>query len=673
MRPITSILFASVLLAYSVENFAQTQAQTQAHAVKKNPQSQVEKISIESQLDRIASNFYKADQAGATVIVTKDGKTLLRKGYGLSNVEKKVAMQADHIMRLGSITKQFTAVGILMLIDEGKIALNDPLTKFIPDYPETGKKVTIEHLLTHTSGIPSYTNKPNFFETATKDLSVTQMVDTFKNDALEFEPGTSWNYNNSGYFLLGAVIEKVSGMSYAKFVEQRIFTPLGMKNSAYEGYERAIHPHAVGYSFNLGKFEHSHKISMTQPYAAGALVSTVDDLAKWNTAISAGKLLKSDSWRRAFTSYKLKDGKDTNYAYGWGIGQLQEQPMISHGGGIPGFSTFALQLPTQKVYVAVLSNSDSGLAQPEMVASRLAAAAMGKAIPEFSAIKLDEKALDRYVGVYRIDEKNRRVITREGEKLIMTRTNGPRTVLQAYSQNGFFKDNTSLLRLEFNKNAEGDVSEAVIYQQGNRVVHEKLNEAAPAKEKSFAMSNEAFDRYVGDYQLMPNFILSVRREGNRFITQATGQGSVELNAIAEDKFSAPSVGGELKFETDAEGKVTQLILTQGGRVMPAKKIVAGATEKAAVKTVNVSNAVFDTYVGEYQINERFSLVVRREGNRFITQATGQGSIDIVPLSETHFSAPIIPAELKFEKNAEGKVTHLVLLQNGRETPAKKVK
>lgn len=667
MRPIASILFASVLLAYSTEHFAQAQSSALVQ------QTQTEKLSIEAQLDRIASNYYKADQAGATVIVTKDGKTLLRKGYGLSNVENKVTMQADHIMRLGSITKQFTAVGILMLIDEGKIALNDPLTKFMPDYPETGKKVTIEHLLTHTSGIPSYTNKPNFFETATKDLSVTQMVDTFKNDALDFEPGTSWNYNNSGYFLLGAVIEKVSGMSYAKFVEQRIFIPLGMKNSAYEAYERAAHPHAVGYSFNLGKFEHSHKISMTQPYAAGALVSTVDDLAKWNTAISTGKLLKAESWKRAFTSYKLKDGKDTSYAYGWGIGQLQEQPMISHGGGIPGFSTFALQLPTQKVYVAVLTNSDSGLAQPEMVASRLAAAAMGKAIPEFNAIKLDEKTLDRYVGVYRIDEKNRRIITREGNKLIMTRSNGPRTELQAYSENGFFKDNTSLLRVEFNKNAKGEVAELVVYQQGNRVVHEKLNEAAPVNEKSFAMTNDAFDRYLGTYQLMPNFILTVRREGSRFLVQATGQDSVEIKAVADDKFTAASVGGELKFETAADGKVTQLILTQGGRVMPAKKIVAGATEKAAVKTVSVANAVFDTYVGEYQINERFSLVVRREGDRFITQATGQGSIDIVPLSETHFSAPIIPAELKFEKNAEGKVTHLILVQNGRETPAKKVK
>lgn len=668
MRPITTILFASVLLAYSTDSFAQTQAKTSEHN-----QSSVANLTLETQLDRIASTYYKTAQAGATVIVTKDGKTLLRKGYGWANVEKKEVMQADHIMRLGSITKQFTAVATLMLIEEGKLSLNDPITKFLPDYPESGKQVNIEHLLTHTSGIPSYTNKPNFFTTANKDLSVAQMIDTFKNEAFEFEPGSTWKYNNSGYFLLGAVIEKVSGMTYAQFVEKRIFQPLGMKNTAYEGHELASHPRATGYSFRTGKFEHSQKISMTQPYAAGALVSTVDDLVKWDSAIHMGKLLKADSWKRAWTSYKLKNGQDTNYAYGWGVGQLEGQTMISHGGGIPGFSTFALTLPKEKVYVAVLTNSESGLAQPEMVASRLAAAAMGKAIPEFNSIKLDEKTLDHYVGVYRIDDKSRRVIVREGNQLIMTRTNGPRTGLQAYSENSFFKDNNSLLRVEFIKNAKGEVTELIMHQQGNRVAHEKLNEALPVKEKPYAMTHAEFDRYIGNYQLMPNMILNIRREGNRFIAQATGQGSIELSAVAADKLTAASVGAEVKFEFDAEGKVSQLTLAQGGNLIPAKKIVEGATEKPAVKTVSISNAVFDTYVGEYQINERFSLFVRREGERFITQATGQGSIDIVPLSETHFSAPIIPAELKFEKNAEGKVTQVILLQNGREIPAKKVK
>ncbi len=200
---LTPIALATLLLLQSPVSYAQDAAKTK--------QSAVSAATITQQLEQIGHTYYKADQPGATVVVMKDGKVLLRKAYGLANLSNKETLQADHVMRLGSITKQFTAVAILQLIEAGKIALNDPVTKFFPDYPETGKTVTIEHLLTHTSGIPSYTGKPGFVASANKDISVSGMVDSFKNDALEFEPGSTFRYNNSGYFLLGAIIEQVSG------------------------------------------------------------------------------------------------------------------------------------------------------------------------------------------------------------------------------------------------------------------------------------------------------------------------------------------------------------------------------------------------------------------------------------------------------------------------------
>lgn len=561
---LTPIAFASFLLLQAPVSQAQNTSSPIRLAASTVPHTQ--------QLDQIAKAYYKADQPGATVIVIKDGKVLLREGYGLANLSTKEALQADHVMRLGSITKQFTAVAILQLIEAGKMALNDPVTKFFPDYPASGKRVTIEHLLTHTSGIPSYTGKPGFMAKSMTDISVSEMVDSFKNDALEFEPGTAYKYNNSGYFLLGAIIEKVSGDTYANYVAKHIFTPLGMTNTAHEGHERSQQARAQGYS-QLGEaFDPSMKISMTQPYAAGSIASTVDDLAKWDAAITAGKLLKADSWQRAFTSYKLKNGQDTNYAYGWGVGQFEGQTMLSHGGGIPGFSTYALRLPKDKVFVAVLHNADRGLPQPEMIAARLASAAIGKPIPQFKAISVDEQILDQYVGVYKIDDKNRRFVTREGNKLVMTRTDGPRTELQAYAQNAFFKDQNSLLRVEFNRQANGEVNEAVVYQNGSSVAHPKLKEALPQAPKVVEMTAEQFAVFEGDYQIQANFILNVRREGNRFITQATGQGPVGIVAIGADTFSAVEVGAQLKFEKDADGKVTQLILNQGGRAIPAKKI-----------------------------------------------------------------------------------------------------
>lgn len=666
MRRLKPICLATLLMFPMLSSLAENVQPSILAAEHNSAQA-----SITQQLDAISGSFYKSNEPGATVIVTKAGKTLLRKGYGLASVAEKRPMQADDVMRLGSVSKQFTAVSILMLMEEGKLSLSDNLQKFFPDYPESGKKITVEHLLTHTAGIPNYTNKPGFVSTIAKDMTVDEMIASFKNDPLEFEPGSTWNYSNSGYFLLGAIIEKASGIPYAKFVEQRIFVPLGMKNTAYEGYERSKHSHAAGHAPGANGFEPSRTISMTQPYAAGSLTSTVDDLAVWDAAISTGKLLKESSWKRAFTNYKLSNGKNTDYGYGWGIGELEGSAMISHGGGINGFATFALRLPKEKIYVAVLTNAESGLASSSMVASRLAAAAMGKTIPEFKAIAIDGKVLDQYVGVYKIDEKNRRQFVRDGDKLIMSRTNGPTTVLQAYSTAGFFKDNTSLLRVEFVKNAQGTVTDARVYQNGTVINHERTNEAPVKEAAPVEVAAEVFDAYVGDYELAPNFILNIRREGNRFVAQATGQGSIYMTAVAQNAFVSKEVGAKVTFEKAADGKVNQLILSQGGQDIPAKRVLGkkAETKQAALK---ISVEAFDQYVGQYQLAPNFILTVSRDGDRFLTQATGQGIVEIIAAGDDLFEAVGVPAKLRFEKAADGRVTQLVLLQGGREMPAKKL-
>lgn len=328
--------------------------------------------------------LFKANEPGATIIVTRDGLTVFRQAYGMADVAKGLPMTPDTVMRIASITKQFTATGILILVDEGKLALDDDINKFLPDYPTGGKRISIEHLLTHTSGIANYTSKPTFEAGMNTDLTVSQMIDSFKNDTPQFEPGTRYSYSNSGYFLLGAIIEKVSGLSYAKFVEQRIFVPLGMSNSAYEGHERGSAMRAQGYTRSSASagFEAGKSVSMTLPYAAGALVSTVDDLARWDAAVSAGKLLKPSSQQKAFTAHVLADGKSVPYGYGWSVRKMHGMPMQSHGGGIPGFSTYALRLPEKQLYVAVLSNADRGLPGAEMIALKAATIAIADIAPD---------------------------------------------------------------------------------------------------------------------------------------------------------------------------------------------------------------------------------------------------------------------------------------------------
>lgn len=428
---------------------------------------------LASRIDAAIAPYYKADAPGATVIVTENGKTVLRKAYGMADLAKGTPMTPDMRLRIGSITKQFTAVAILMLLEEGKLALDDDITRFLPEYPARAGRITIAHLLTHTSGIVSYTSKLGFSWNAAKDRSVSEVIDIFKDDALEFEPGTRWAYNNSGYFLLGAIIEKVAGQTYASFLEERIFKPLDMRHTAYEGYERTPGPRAAGHTKGWFGITAAKPLSMTQPYAAGALVSTVDDLARWDAAIGAGKLLKPATWQQAHTGALLADGKPTNYGYGWQIGKLRGVPMVAHGGSIHGFSSYALRLPQQHVYVAVLSNTDSPTVQPEMVASKVAAIAIGNPFPDFKAVKVDPALLDAYAGTYRIDASATRSFKRDDGKLVMQRSNRDPVTLTPFSNEAFFIPD-SLTTFRFARNAKGEVSEVVVHSQGAEMVNRRV-------------------------------------------------------------------------------------------------------------------------------------------------------------------------------------------------------
>lgn len=428
---------------------------------------------LAAKLDALFKPQFKAGEPGATVIVVKNGKTLLRNAYGAADMQARTPLTPGTVLRLGSITKQFTASAILLLADEGKLALNDPITRFFPDYPTGGKVITVEHLLTHTSGIVSFTGKPDYEANMAKNRSVAQMIDGFKNDPLEFEPGTRFSYNNSGYFLLGAIIEKASGLSYARFLEQRIFTPLGMKDTAYEGFERSGALRAKGYSAKGATYEPATFLSMSQPYAAGSLISTVDDLAKWDAAITSGKLLKPASWKMAFTPYKLNPDKSTEYGYGWGIGSFQGVPAIDHGGGINGFQTYALRLPQQKIFVAVLSNHDSGGASSEVLAKKAAALALGKPFVEHKAVKLDAGVIDAYVGEYATDDKNPRIFTNRDGVLMMARGKRDAVALTPYSKTGFFIPG-SLVQFDFGRDATGKVTHVTLEQEGRQTRNARL-------------------------------------------------------------------------------------------------------------------------------------------------------------------------------------------------------
>jgi CubicO group peptidase (beta-lactamase class C family) len=333
----------------------------------KAPASAPRTVSESDIAELVQKTLSQRNIPGVSVAVVRDGKTILTRGYGLANVETKAPATEQTAYQLASVTKQFTAAGVLLLVEEGKIKLDEPFVTYLPDLPaawkERWKEVRIRHLLNHTSGIESYTSLPDFGKTMRKDYTHRELIGLVADKPLRWKPGEKWDYNNTGYYLLGMVIEKVSGKSYNDFLTERIFQPLGMKDTRVNDLQAVIPNRATGYGMGPKGLRNGEYTSPTQPYAAGALISTVADMAKWAEAVDAGKILKAESWKEAWTPTKLADGKTEGYGFGWSLGTANGHPTISHGGGIPGFSTNILRLPADKLTVVVLTNlegADSG-------------------------------------------------------------------------------------------------------------------------------------------------------------------------------------------------------------------------------------------------------------------------------------------------------------------------
>lgn len=316
-------------------------------------------------IDKLMSQYSEYNQFNGSVLVADQGKIIYKKGFGKANMEWSIPNQPDTKHRLGSITKQFTALLILQLVEKGKLKLDVPISTYLPDYPKaTGDKITIHQLLTHTSGIPNYTSFPNFFKTISLNPYTPEaFVKVFCDLPLEFTPGQKFSYSNSGYFLLGYIIEKTTGKTYEQCLQENIFTPLLMNNSGYDHHETILKNRASGYEKNGKGYVNANYLDMSIPYAAGSLYSTVEDLYLWDQALYTDRLLSSKSRDLLFGSYIAARGG--YYGYGWSIDEVtvgdskDKLKIISHGGGINGFNTLISRIPSDKKLVLLLSNAGS--------------------------------------------------------------------------------------------------------------------------------------------------------------------------------------------------------------------------------------------------------------------------------------------------------------------------
>jgi CubicO group peptidase (beta-lactamase class C family) len=520
--------------------------------------------------DELMKKMYPADEPGAAILVARHGKVLLRKGYGLAEMELGVPVRPEMVFELGSVTKQFTAAAILMLQEQGKLSVHDEITRYLPDYPTHSRKITLEHLLTHVSGIPSYTDLPEWVPKVREDITVEQLVDLFKDKPLEFNPGERWAYSNSAYILLGAVIEKVSGQSYEDFVEQEIFAPLGMKHSLYGHYEELVPGRVEGYEPAEHGYRRARYVNMAHPYAAGSLMSSVDDLWLWEQGLASGKLLRQESLDRLFTPARLSSGANTHYAYGWHAFDYAGHKVMDHGGDIFGFVAHVARVPDQRFYVAVLSNNYAS--NPQEVGLRIAAKAVGAALEDRPAIDLDERTLEEYVGVYRFDPRTTRTVTREGGRLFSQRNGAQRQeVLASARDEFFFKEAPS--RLRFRRDAQGRVTGMDFMATSGPDGFGTRTEEAPGSERQAVRVDPAlYDAYAGVYELAPGFQITVTREGDQLFGQPTGQSKAELFPTSETEFFLRVDDVQISFQRGADGKATGLVMHQGGRDTPGKRV-----------------------------------------------------------------------------------------------------
>ncbi|MGB2764844.1 MAG: serine hydrolase domain-containing protein, partial [Candidatus Aminicenantaceae bacterium] len=316
-----------------------------------------------SKIDKLMQLYYDYGQFNGTVLVAEKGKVLYKKGFGLANMEWNIPNKPDIKFRIGSITKQFTSMLILQLVEQEKIDLEAKLNDYLPDYrKDTGEKVTIHHLLTHTSGIPSYTGLPEFSEKISRSpYSVDEFVKKYCSGDLEFEPGSKFVYNNSGYFLLGAIIEKVTKKKYEDVLKEKIFDPVGMKNTGYDHHSTVLEERAAGYSKTFDGYANATYLDMSLPYAAGSLYSSVEDLYLWDQALYTEKLLSKKMKGLLFKPHVSAMGQ--KYAYGWVVGKRsfpkskEKVTSIAHGGGINGFNTQIVRLVDDKHLIVLFNNT----------------------------------------------------------------------------------------------------------------------------------------------------------------------------------------------------------------------------------------------------------------------------------------------------------------------------
>lgn len=545
-----------------------------------------------AKIDEVMTAANKYRLFNGSVLVAENGKVIYKKSLGLAQMEWNIPNTPETRFRLGSITKQFTAALILQLVEQGKVKLDGKVSDYLPAYrKDIGEKVTIHQLLNHTSGIPSYTSLAGFLNEVSRDpYTVDDFIKKYASNNLEFEPGSKFLYNNSGYFLLGAIIEKVAGKTYEQALKDRILDPLGMKNTGYDHHANLIEKRASGYQKTPDGYVNAPYLDMSIPYAAGSMYSTVEDLYLWDQALYSDRVLST-----ATKELMYKPNLD-DYAYGWVVTKAklgtgtESVPKIKHGGGINGFNTVIARFPTQKHLIVMLDNTSQGrnLDRLELALTNILYNqpydTPRMPLADVLHKTIAEKGIEAGLAQYRDLKSGQAKVYDFGEPEL-------NTLGYQLLQERKLKEAVEIFKLNVEAYPKGfntydSLGEAYMISGNNELAihnYKKSLELNPEntgatemlkrlENKSVAVDPKTYDAYAGEYEVTPTFTIKVYKEGEKLMTQATGQPPFELFPEGENKFFLRVVNAKVTFTRDDKGAVTGLVIHQGGRDTPGKKI-----------------------------------------------------------------------------------------------------
>lgn len=504
---------------------------------------------------------------GVAILVAKDGKVLINKALGNANSE--TSLTTDHVFRIGSVTKQFTAAGIMHLIKDGKISLEDRLSKFFPDFPK-GDQVTVYQLLTHTSGIHSYTDDEDFVQEASRPVDLTEIIDRASKTDYNFEPGTDWSYNNSAYYMLGAIIEQVSGKSYEAYLREKLWSPAGMKSTGV--YENTSPPsmEVTGFSWESDSLAEALNWDMTWAGGAGNMYATAHDLFKWNDALFSGKILSQNFLKTAHIPARLNNGEkpeEIDYGFGWMMSESRGKKVIGHSGGLHGFLSNLAYYPELNATIVVLSNClPAKDVDPSQLTTTLANIYLWDKLntrkSKQTATMTEAINLDEYLGTYAMETSPILTISKEEEQLYVQLTGQDRFPVFYKGVDSFFLKVVDAM-IVFERNDQGEVTGLINHQNSRKVKASRFQFPEVTE-----LSEKELKRYAGNYK-GDGLEVTIMLDKQRLFLKVKGQSAVPIYPESSNHFFLKMVKAELVFE--GKKKKEALSLYQAGRTFNMKR------------------------------------------------------------------------------------------------------